>query len=100
MQPNKFQRRAEDFVCEHCGTAVHGTGYTNHCPKCLWSKHVDVHPGDRGEKCGGMMEPVRIEGGTPDYAVVHRCVRCGMERRNRADTSDEPAALVAVAKGK
>lgn len=24
-------------MCEHCSAEVLGTGYTNHCPKCLWS---------------------------------------------------------------
>ena len=95
---NTFQRRIEDFVCEHCGHAVKGGGYTNHCPKCLWSKHVDVNPGDRAEKCGGMMEPVRIEGATPDYVLVHRCERCGIERRNKLSASDDMSAVAAIAK--
>ena len=42
-----FTRKVEDFTCEHCGREVHGNGYTNHCPHCLHSKHVDVNPGDR-----------------------------------------------------
>ncbi|MEK7158524.1 MAG: RNHCP domain-containing protein, partial [Patescibacteria group bacterium] len=42
-----FQRRVEDFTCESCGAQVTGDGYTNHCPQCLVSKHVDVYPGDR-----------------------------------------------------
>ncbi|MBU3901416.1 RNHCP domain-containing protein, partial [Patescibacteria group bacterium] len=47
MQSKKFQRKIEDFVCGHCGPKIKGTGYTDHCPKCLWSQHVDVNPGDR-----------------------------------------------------
>ena len=62
----KFIKVKEDFVCEHCGAEVKGDGYTNHCPKCLWSKHVDVHPGDRAAECGGMMalfdELVTVDG--------------------------------------
>jgi len=57
----KFQRQKEDFVCGECGTTVSGTGYTNHCPQCLWSMHVDVNPGDRAAACGGMMEPKKVE---------------------------------------
>ncbi|MEK7092901.1 MAG: RNHCP domain-containing protein [Patescibacteria group bacterium] len=91
-----FQRRIEDFVCEHCGQRVQGDGYTNHCPKCLWSRHVDVEPGDRAEDCGGMMEPVRLEGSTPAYRIVHRCVKCGTERNNNVRKEDDPAALVAL----
>ncbi len=94
----KFQRKIEDFTCEHCGHEVQGTGYTNHCSKCLWSKHVDKHPGDRAEACGGMMEPVRVEGTSAKYTIIHHCTVCGVERRNRTDAADDPTALVAIAK--
>ncbi len=77
----KFQRKIEDFVCEHCGADVKGSGYTNHCPKCLWSKHVDVFPGDRAEKCGGMMKLIALEKRGKDYVLTHQCVSCGEERK-------------------
>jgi methionyl-tRNA synthetase len=89
-----FQRTIEDFVCEHCGEKVSGNGYTNHCPKCLWSKHVDKNPGDRAEKCGGMMEPVSFEKRAGEYSVLHRCVRCGFERRNNFVKGDNFDALI------
>ena len=60
-QPKKFTKRVEDFICEKCGTKNVGTGFTNHCFKCLWSKHVDINPGDRAESCQGMMEPFKID---------------------------------------
>ena len=56
----KFIKNIEDFTCEHCGAPVKGTGYTNHCPKCLWSKHEDVNPGDRASDCHGLMKPIDI----------------------------------------
>ena len=93
----KFIRTKEDFACGHCGVQVRGDGYTNHCPLCLWSKHVDVHPGDRAEKCGGMMKPIRIEGSTPKYRILHRCSTCGAERRMNTATRDDPKAIVALA---
>lgn len=91
-----FTRRKEDFVCEHCGAPVVGTGYTNHCPTCLWSKHVDVEPGDRAAQCGGMMEPIALEGSTPKYRIVHRCLKCKMIRRINVTASDDPALLLAL----
>ncbi len=94
----KFTRTIEDFLCEHCGTYVKGDGYTNHCPVCLWSKHVDVNPGDRAAACKGLMEPVRLEGASPRYRIVHRCIICGHVLRNDADRKDDPIALVALAK--
>ncbi len=92
-----FTKKVENFVCEHCGTAVVGSGYTNHCPKCLWSKHVDVHPGDREANCGGLMEPKMLEGSSPNYYLTHVCSRCGFKRRNGVVDSDDIRAVLALA---
>ena len=92
-----FQRKKEDFICEHCGYSVIGTGYTNHCPKCLWSKHVDNSPGDRSNACGGLMEPTRIEGTTDHYVIIHKCTLCSTEKRVSVAKEDDPKALVALA---
>ncbi len=92
-----FKRTVEDFTCEHCGTAVTGDGYTNHCPKCLWSKHVDVEPGDRAAVCGGMMEPIALEGTTPNYRIVQCCLRCKVERRVTVAKDDDMHAVLAIA---
>jgi len=92
-----FTKNVEDFACEHCGTAVSGSGYTNHCPTCLWSKHVDIHPGDRAAACGGMMKPVALEGSSPEYRIVHQCEECAIERRNTAASNDGVEALAALA---
>ena len=92
-----FKRTIEDFICSNCGAKVRGSGYTNHCPKCLWSKHVDMHPGDRAAVCGGMMEPVAVEGSTPTYRIVQRCKTCGMYRRVTAHSTDDTQSLVVLA---
>ncbi|MES2088307.1 MAG: RNHCP domain-containing protein [Patescibacteria group bacterium] len=93
-----FQKTVEDFQCEHCGTAVAGNGYTNHCPKCLWSKHVDVHPGDREATCGGLMEPVAFEKRSDSYVITHRCQKCGFERKNNFVAGDSFDTLLALAR--
>lgn len=88
----KFQRKIEDFTCEKCGEKVKGDGYTNHCPVCLWSKHVDVNPGDREANCGGLMKPTNIETEKKEYVITHRCEKCGHEKRNKSipiDNFDE-----------
>lgn len=90
----KFQRTIEDFLCEKCGFEVRGSGYTNHCPKCLWSKHVDVNPGDRLSQCGGMMEPVSVETKNGNYVIIHRCIKCGHEKRNKASKDDNFEAIL------
>lgn len=96
IQSKKFQRNIEDFVCEKCGFEVKGSGYTNHCPRCLWSKHVDVNPGDRLNECGGMMEPVRIEMKEGEYVIIHKCVKCGHEKRNKAAEEDNFGEILKI----
>ncbi len=93
-----FTKRVENFTCEHCGNYVIGSGYTNHCPHCLWSKHVDIDPGDRAADCGGMMKPVGLEGTSPDYRIAHRCEVCGFARFNSVQKIDEPEAILALAR--
>ena len=85
----KFQRQKEDFVCEKCGFAARGNGYTNHCPKCLWSKHVDANPGDRACACEGLMEPIGAEIKKGENIILHRCGRCGFEKKNKASKEDD-----------
>jgi len=89
-----FQRKIEDFTCENCGAKVKGTGYTNHCPVCLFSKHVDINPGDRQEPCGGLMEPVGLRIDKGHYIITQRCRICGLERNNHTAENDSTEALI------
>lgn len=75
-----FKKTVEDFICTQCGVEVKGNGFTNHCPGCLWSKHVDVDPGDRLGECKGMMKPIDVEKRGNEYKVVHECITCGFRR--------------------
>lgn len=92
----KFQRKIEDFVCENCGTKVVGDGYTNHCPKCLFSKHVDNFPGDRENPCGGLMEPVDVEVRGNGKTIIFWCQKCGEIRRTKAREADDQEAITRV----
>ncbi|MBT3730220.1 RNHCP domain-containing protein [bacterium] len=92
----KFQRTIEDFVCENCGEEVKGDGYTNHCPVCLWSKHVDINPGDRKADCGGLMEPVSIETEKDEHIITHRCQICGHEKRNKTVQEDNFEKIIEI----
>ena len=92
-QPKKFRHvRNKGFVCQHCGKDVpplRSGSCRNHCPHCLWSKHVDGVPGDRTSRCGGMLEPIAVQkDARRGWMVVHRCTRCGAIRRNRAALDD------------
>lgn len=84
-----FTKKIENFVCEHCGAEVVGDGYTNHCCKCLWSKHVDVSPGDRQEDCGGLMKPVDIYKEGQNWVVIHQCQRCAAETKDHIRDDDD-----------
>ncbi len=93
-----FTRRVEDFTCVKCGAKTRGDGYTNHCPKCLWSLHVDVAPGDRAEDCGGAMRPVGVEDKGGKRSIVHVCDKCGITRRCRTSPGDDADAIYALAR--
>ena len=91
-----MSRKSENtgFICENCGKSVKALkngSYRNHCPYCLYSKHVDNLPGDRASECGGMMEPIGIlyKPNKKGYQIKHRCLRCGKEVFNIAAQEDE-----------
>ncbi|MDD5318490.1 MAG: RNHCP domain-containing protein [Candidatus Pacebacteria bacterium] len=90
----KFKSKKEDFICEKCGINVVGDGYTNHCPECFWSKHVDINPGDRASECSGLMELVAVEGGVAEYILVHKCLLCDHIKRNKLSKKDNFSNLV------
>ena len=107
MKPNSHShtrrgQAAEWFNCTHCGQPVlseaQGTSHRNHCPWCLWSKHLDDVPGDRSQECRGAMEPIAVwarPGG--DWAIIHRCRTCGELDSNRIAGDDNEVALVSLA---
>lgn len=90
----------ESFKCLRCkafiGPTVSGGRHRNHCPLCLYSRHVDDRrPGDRASGCRSLMAPVgtffRRKG---EQAIVHRCLGCGRERHNRVAADDNILACV------
>lgn len=85
----KFTRTKENFICENCGATVGGNGYTNHCPKCLFSKHVDINPGDRANTCKGLLKPIGIEKFKDTYKIVYKCMKCGEMHRNITASDDD-----------
>ncbi|MCC6578912.1 MAG: RNHCP domain-containing protein [Phycisphaeraceae bacterium] len=105
LRSHHERRRAAEpatFICKHCSRPVDlhapGTRHRNHCPWCLWSLHVDDHPGDRQSTCGCLMEPIGIwvkrDG---EWAIIHRCTQCDALRTNRIAGDDNDWALMALA---
>ncbi len=78
METAQFTRKVENFTCVVCGTEVKGNGYTNHCPECLSSLHVDINPGDRASECHGVMLAERLEHKNGHDYIVHKCVNVVM----------------------
>ena len=93
-----FKKTVENFVCQHCGHENIGSGFTNHCEKCLWSKHVDVDPGDREATCGGMMEVIEYGIRNKEYRIKHKCNKCGFERWAPVLPHDNFEALLVISK--
>lgn len=90
------------FTCKVCGRQIvpsgAGSAHRNHCPNCLTSLHLDREPGDRAANCGEIMEPVAVwvrKNG--EWAVIHRCKRCGALSSNRVAADDNPMKLMSIA---
>lgn len=77
---NFIVREREPFTCGNCGEELMGGRYVNHCPRCLWSKHVDDRiPGDRSSLCGGLMKPIGVKQKGSKWRITHECVECQKE---------------------
>ncbi len=91
------------FRCRHCGLDVSiqagGTAHRNHCPNCLWSRHLDDDaPGDRAADCGSLMEPIAISvRGDGEWVLIHRCTGCDTLHLNRTAGDDNPLILLRLA---
>ncbi|EQD69214.1 hypothetical protein B2A_00158 [mine drainage metagenome] len=88
-----FIKKIEDFECEVCHTKVIGHGYTDHCPKCLYSKHMDINPGDRMSQCGGLMKPVHAVDERTHIMITYKCEKCGKTKRVKAASEDDMVKL-------
>ena len=93
----RFNEIDEEFICENCGKKVEPLGYScrNHCNYCLYSKHVDINPGDRKETCHGLLEPIGIEiDSKKGYVIIYKCKKCGASLRCRAANDDDTDLLI------
>jgi hypothetical protein len=103
---------AGSFQCLHCHYHVSteplyaGVQNRNHCPYCLWSRHVDwKEAGDRLAACRSEMQPVGLvlkltrkkyasTGG--ELMLVHLCRECGKVSINRLAADDDPKKILEV----
>lgn len=91
-----FTMRDEEFICENCGKQVSKLNYTarDHCPFCLYSKHVDINPGDRLNTCKGLLKPIAIEKFKDSYKIVYKCVKCNQIHKNIMASDDDMDIII------
>lgn len=101
-----FDPKNKDFYCMHCQSFVSsnvrlaGVNNRNHCPYCLWSKHVDLmEAGDRLSACKTGMHPIGLTlkrlnkkysaNGQSEMMLIHQCTCCGKLSINRLAADDD-----------
>lgn len=95
-----FIKRDEEFICLNCGKKVNKLNYTtrDHCPYCLYSIHVDINPGDRLNKCKGMLKPIGIEKFKDSYKIIYKCEKCGEIHKNVVANDDDMDLIIELSK--
>ena len=96
-----FIKNDNEFICKNCGRKVEKLGYTSrdHCNFCLYSLHVDIMPGDRLNKCRGILKPVNvIETAKKGKVIIYKCQKCGLEVRNIVANDDNEDEIYNVVK--
>jgi len=105
-----------DFRCLHCHYQVSasalraGVQNRNHCPYCLWSRHVDwKKTGDRLATCMAEMQPIGLTlkatrkkygpARAGELMLIHQCLGCGKLSINRIAADDNPGRLLEVFQG-
>ncbi|EKE27351.1 MAG: hypothetical protein ACD_3C00223G0028 [uncultured bacterium (gcode 4)] len=89
-----FIMRNEDFRCENCWKEIlkHPEwSARNHCPNCLYSKHVDdKFPWDRKSECHWLMKPIWIDHKKNKwYMIIHKCIICNKDIPNKIAPDDD-----------
>ncbi|HEX6291111.1 MAG TPA: RNHCP domain-containing protein [Herpetosiphonaceae bacterium] len=115
QQPRVRQRRphsgeqafqclnCQQYVC--CDPLLAGVQNRNHCPACLWSRHLDWKiAGDRRSACRAAMQPIGLttKHSRNKYAqerdgelmLIHRCTGCATIVINRIAGDDSAAAII------
>jgi len=113
----KYEKdREKGFTCLNCGFPVSverelsGVINRNHCPRCLFSRHVDeFKAGDRKADCRSRMEPVGLSikhtikkysaGTQGELMLIHRCTGCGKLSINRIAADDNAGMVYQLFRG-
>lgn len=96
MEDKRFKMIDEEFICENCGKKVEPLKYTarDHCPYCLYSKHVDINPGDRKNTCSGFLEPISVEKHKKGFKIIYKCQKCKEIKKNISAIDDDMDLII------
>ena len=94
----KFHKLDETFTCENCHQKVKPLRYSSrdHCPYCLYSKHVDINPGDRSNSCKGLLKPIGLEKYKDTYKIVYQCESCKELHKNIIAKDDDMNEVIKI----
>ncbi len=94
----RFVKRDEEFICDKCGRKVLELNYTtrDHCPYCLYSKHVDINPGDRSNTCLGLLRPIGVEKYKDTFKIIYKCDKCGEIHKNIIAKDDDMNKIIEI----
>jgi len=94
----RFHELDEEFICENCHQKVKPLIYSSrdHCPYCLYSKHVDTNPGDRANPCKGLLKPIGIEKYKDTYKIIYECTKCKMTHKNIIAKDDDMNEIIKI----
>ena len=94
----KFYELDEGFICENCNQLVEPLNYSSrdHCPYCLYSKHVDINPGDRKNTCKGLLVPIGIEKYKDTYKILYQCKKCKSLHKNVIARDDDMNEIIKI----
>lgn len=96
----KFNMIDEKFVCEKCHKEVDKLNYSarDHCNFCLYSKHVDINPGDRLNSCKGLLIPIGVEKFKDTYKIIYKCEKCKELHKNIMAIDDNFDEILKICK--
>jgi hypothetical protein len=105
----------DGFLCKHChvyvssALSLSGVLNRNHCPYCLWSRHLDLYEaGDRLSACKAPMQPIglTVKATRKKYGpsrgelmLIHLCTECGRLSINRIAADDDLQNILDIFEG-
>jgi len=96
----QFTKLDEEFICENCKQKIEKLNYTtrDHCNHCLYSKHLDINPGDRQNTCKGLLKPIGIEKFKNTYKIIYKCEKCNKIHKNIMANDDNMDLIIELSK--